>query len=420
MGMPKLKDQLKLILPTLSEEANHNRDPEVKFRLYALKYIVESKKDVKSACQAKGVSTDFFYEWGGRILRVRKLLSLKSRSRRPKRSPKQTPKRVEKRIRKLRIAEPAYGPERISFYLKFLFNIACAPSSVYNVLRRFGFVDKDDRKTRSKKHIKRYTRPIPGYVQMDIKYVPYLVEGKTYYEFNAVDHHSSWRLIRAYRDKSYESLVVFLAELERECPFAIIQIQTDNGKEFTDKYRVGSDGHPTGWHPLDLWCAKYEIEHKLIPIGVKELNGKVENTHGFDDREFYSRYGASFKNYESLERSMRGWNERWNGSRHTAKLGWRTPNEVLANAYVCYLAFWLTWSDRHQPLARLNAAGIFELSVPTALPARKSKKPKRRTVVDRYLAWMEGEEKKSLKSIIAVPAMSKILSQLRPQVDPQT
>jgi transposase len=408
--MSKLKDQLKVILPKLSEEANHNRDSDVKFRLYALKAIVGSAKDVKKACEAKGVSTDFFYEWGGRLLRVRKLSSLKSRSRKPKRAPSQTPRRVERRIRRLRVAEPSHGPARISFYLKKLFNITCAPSSVYNVLRRLGFVDKAERKTRSKKHMKRYTRPIPGYLQMDIKYVPYPVEGKQYYEFNVVDHHSSWRLIRAYRDKSFESLVAFLAELERECPFVIIQIQTDNGVEFTDKYRVNSDGLPTSRHLLDMWCLKHEIEHKLIPIGVKELNGKVENTHGFDDREFYARYVEGFKTYESLERNMRGWNEHWNGSRHTAKLLWRTPNQVIEAAYVGYMAFWLTWSERHQPLAKLNAEGVFELPIVALPPARKTKKPKRKTAVDRYLAWMEGEEKKYLKSIIAVPAMSKILS----------
>ena len=51
------------------------------------------------------------------------------------------------------------------------------------------------------------------------------------------------------REKSFESLVAFLAELERECPFVIIQIQTDNGVEFTDKYRVNSDGKPTGMAP---------------------------------------------------------------------------------------------------------------------------------------------------------------------------
>jgi len=413
--MSKLKDQLKVILPTLSEEANRNQDPEVKFRLYALKAIVESKKDVKKACEARGVSTDFFYEWGGRLLCRRTLLSLKSRSRKPKHSPNKTPRRIEKRIRKLRAVEPAHGPQRISFYLKKLFNMTCAPSSVYNVLRRLGFVDKTERKKRSKKHLKRYTRPVPGYLQMDIKYVPYLVEGRTFYEWNAVDHHSSWRLIRAYPDKSYASLMKFLNELESECPFAIIQIQTDNGLEFTDKYRVNSDGQPTGFHWLDMWCAKHGIEHKLIPVGVKELNGKVENTHGFDDREFYAA-ARGFKNYADLERNVRGWNERWNTLRHTQKLGWRTPNEVIEAAYVGYMVFWLNWCMVHQPLARLNDDGVFELAAPTpaltgpAPPPRKIKKPKRRTYVDRYLTWLDGEEKKSLKSIIAVPAMSQILS----------
>lgn len=415
--MSKLKDQLKVILPTLSEDANKNRNPEVKFRLYALKAIVESKKDVKKACEARGVSTDFFYEWGKRLLRGKKLSSLESRSRKPKHSPKQTARRVEKRIRKLREAEPSHGPERISFYLKKLYNIKCPPSTVFNVLRRLGYVDKDERKKLSKKHLKRYTRPTPGYLQMDIKYVPYLVDGKQFYQFNAVDHHSSWRLIRAYQDKSFDSLTAFLRELESECPFAIIQIQTDNGVEFTDKYRINGDGNPTGNHPLDIWCARRRIEHKLIPIGAKELNGKVENTHGFDDREFYAQ-ARGFRSYWELERNVRGWNERWNGLRATAKLGWRTPNEVIEAAYVGYLVFWLNWCNRHQPLAQLNADGAFELAWNEASPVlahqapperlKKPRRSKRQTAVDRYLAWMEGEEKKSLKSVIAVPPMSQI------------
>jgi transposase len=166
--MSKLKDQLKLILPKLSEQANRNQNKEIKKRLYALKAIVESKKDVKHACELKGISTDFFYEWGNRLLRGKRLSSLKSRSRRPKRSPNQTPPRVERQIRKMRKAEPSHGSERISFYLMKLFSMSCPPSSVYNVLQRLGFVDKADRKTRSKKHMKRYRRPVPGYLQMDV------------------------------------------------------------------------------------------------------------------------------------------------------------------------------------------------------------------------------------------------------------
>jgi transposase InsO family protein len=409
--MSKLKAQLKVILPSLAEEANRNQDSEVKFRLYALKSIVDSKKNIKHACQAKGVSTDFFYEWGNRLFRGKKLSSLKSKSRRPKRSPNQTSRRIEKRIRALRKAEPSHGSERISFYLKDLFNLSCPPSSVFNVLKRLGFVSKSERKTRSKKHLKRYRRPVPGYLQIDVKYVPYHIEGKQFYEFNAVDHHSSWRLIRAYRDKSYESLDAFLVELERECPFAVIQIQTDNGSEFTDKYRINSDGFPSGQHHLDVWCAKHGIEHKLIPVGVKELNGKVENTHGFDDREFYSQ-GAPILTYRALEINMCGWNDRWNNSRHTKTLGWQTPTQVIEAAHVRYLMFLQIWAEKSGSLAKLNEDGVFNLKteiLPMPKP-KKIKKPQRKSYLDRYLTWMEGEEKKALKSIIAVPAMSQILA----------
>jgi transposase InsO family protein len=403
--MSKLKDQLKVILPKLSKEANHNQDADLKKRFYLLKSIVESKKDVKKACALKGVSTDFFYEWGGRLKKSKRLMSLKSLSRRPKRSPRQTPKRIEKRIRKLRQAEPSHGPERVSFYLKLLFNITCAPSSVYNVFKRLKLSGQSLKKRLTKRHLKRYTRPFPGYLQMDIKYVPYKIEGQQFYEFNAIDHHSSWRLIRAYKDKSHESLVQFLKELEKECPFAIFQIQTDNGVEFTDKYRVGSDGYPTGWHPMDLWCAKYGIEHRLIPVGVKELNGKVENSHGFDDREFYARY--LFPSFESLELNMRGWNDRWNSQRHTKKLKWKTPNETVEAAFVTCLVFLKMWDEKYPSALKLSSSGIFEMNIEPPLPTRKIKKLKRISFVDRYLQWMEWDEE-SQKSIIFVPVMSQV------------
>ena len=41
--------------------------------------------------------------------------------------------------------------------------------------------------------------------------------------------------------------------------------------------------------------------------------------------------------------------------------------------------------ERHQPLARLNTEGIFEVPTSAAPPPRKIKKPKRRSTVDRYL-----------------------------------
>src|SRR5690606_24177164 len=139
-------------------------------------------------------------------------------------------------------------------------------------------------------------RTLPGYLQMDFKYVPYLIDGKQYYQLSCIDHHSSWRLIRNYKYKNIDSVKLFLEELEQICPFPIIEVQTDNDTAFTDKFssKIGV----TGEHYLDIWCRERGINHRLIPVAVKELNGKVENTHKQDDREFFAM--NVFTSYESV------------------------------------------------------------------------------------------------------------------------
>lgn len=402
--MSKLKLRLRKILTDLGEQAKKNKDREVRRRFSFLVDIVKSPKSVKLCCQSKGISTDCFYDW------VRKLVknpgdinSLKSTSTKPRRCPHQTPRRVEKRIKNLRLAEPAEGPERISFNLKQLYNIECSPSTVYSVLNRLKLITKEYRKKLTKAHLKRYRQPLPGWLQMDVKYVPYLINGKRYYQFNAVDHCSTWRCLRAYEDKGYGSLCLFLKELEENCPFPILEIQTDNGTEFTDKYRPNSDGHPTGDHPLDVWCKKRDIRHKLIPIGQKELNGKVENTHRQDDREFYAKY--RFEHYWQLENFMRSYNQRWNSQRATKSLHWKTPNQVILASCVSWVAGMIHWQSKFNgapsTLTKIDSHGNIFLPVPKSkkIIQPKPKKSKKINFVDRYLSWMEGESKK-IKSLL--------------------
>ena len=293
--MSALKNQLKLILPSLSKEANANQDKEIKRHLYLIKAVCASNKSVKQVCEGRGVSTDQFYLWAKRLLKRKTLQSLLPKSRKPMCSPNQTKKRVERKILALRKAEPSHGAERISFDLNRLFKIICAPMTVYNVLKRLKLISQAHSKRLTKRHHKRYRRPLPGYVQMDIKYVPYRINGQQFYEFNIVDHCTTWRLIRSFRNINHYNIVLFLKILEAECPFPIFEIQTDNGQEFTDKYRNGRL-EPSGQHVFDRWCVARMITHRLIPIGQKELNGKVENTHKQDDREFYA--GKQLKNFE--------------------------------------------------------------------------------------------------------------------------
>jgi len=408
--MSSLKLQLRKILPELSSHANKISDPEVKKRFYLIKAVSESPKDIKKVCESRGVSPDYFYKWARRLLKGKDLLSLKPQSRRPRKSPNQTPRRVEKRIRILRQLDPSLGPERISSDLKRIYNMVCGPSAVYGVLKRLKLITKEYRDRLTKKHMKRYRRPLPGWLQMDIKYVPYEVDGEQYYQWSCVDHCSSWRLIRVYEDKSFDSLRKFLSELEINCPFPIVQIQTDNDKVFTDKYRVGTDGRATGLHPLDQWCKQKGIEHKLIVIGQKELNGKVENTHKQDDREFYAQ--NSPKDIFDLQARINNHNWKWNELRRTKTLAWMTPNEVIG--HVCVV--WAAWFERLRQrgfietnnLVKVDQDGNTQLLVQKIKPV-KLKKPKKQNFVDRYLKWLDDDEKK-YKSFTLVPAMCQIFS----------
>jgi transposase InsO family protein len=134
------------------------------------------------------------------------------------------------------------------------------------------------------------------------------------------------------------SVMSFMKLLIKVCPFPIVEIQTDNDTAFTDKFSSGIG--VTGEHKLDQWCCENQIRHKLIPVGVKELNGKVENTHKQDDREFYSK--GPYKDFKNIRINIKGYNERWNQIRRTKTLGWKSPDEVIAEAYVRSLA-WLMW-----------------------------------------------------------------------------
>ncbi|MFN9068980.1 MAG: DDE-type integrase/transposase/recombinase, partial [Bdellovibrionales bacterium] len=268
------------------------------------------------------------------------------------------------------------------------------PSTVYAILKREKMVSQKLAEKLTKKHLRRYRRALPGYLQMDFKYVPYKIGGEQFYQLSCVDHHSSWRLIRIYGEKSLMSVMSFLKLLIKVCPFPIIEIQTDNDTAFTDKFSSGIG--VTGEHAVDQWCVKHEIRHKLIPVGVKELNGKVENTHKQDDREFFAK--GPYKDFKNIKLYSQGYNDRWNQIRRTKTLGWKSPNEVIAESYVRALAF-LMWIKTGYPKV--------EVSKPRP---QKNRTRKRVGVVKKYLQFLEWESKNKGRAIALLPTMSQNFS----------
>lgn len=392
--MSHLRKVLKVILPKLSAEANKLRDTEARSRWMMMKQITMSPKSLSKACAFYGCSMDTYNKWGLRLKKKPRIESLQSKSRKPFRSPNQTRPRKVRKVVQLRRSDPSQGPERISQDLKRVFNMNVAPSTVYAILRREKLVSQKLAKKLTKKHLKRYRRVLPGYLQMDFKYVPYKINGEQLYQLSCVDHHSSWRLIRIYGEKSLMSVMSFMKLLTKVCPFPIVEIQTDNDTAFTDKFSSGIG--VTGEHRLDQWCYENQIRHKLIPVGVKELNGKVENTHKQDDREFYSK--GPYKDFKSIRLNIKGYNERWNQTRRTKTLGWKSPDEVVTEAYVRATA-WLMWMK--------SGSSKVEVEKPRPTKIRTRKKI---GYVEKYLQYLEWESKNKNRAIALLPTMSQNFS----------
>lgn len=393
--MSKLRNQLRELLPEFQKQAKTLKEKEARRRWNCLRYVVKSKSTLKKSCLKVDRSEEWFRKWGKRVLQTGHISALYSHSRKPHKTPRRTHKVWEERVLMIRKARPFEGSERISQRIFDVYNKRLSPGVVHKILRRHGLVDKKKQKKLTKKHLKRYRRPLPGYLQMDFKYVPYRVNDRQYYQLSCVDHHSSWRMIRIYPNKDLLAVETFLIELSSICPFPIIEIQTDNDLAFTHKYwklRMGFD--PTNIHPVEEWCKENEIQHRLIPIGEKELNGKVENTHKQDDREFFSQTNP--QHLEHLQLLSLAYEERWNRVRKTKAIGWKTPEESLRDAYIAVLA-WFKLLGMPWPQTVLKIPKKTDKTSSTK-NIKKTKNKKRVSQVSRYLKWMEEDAKKYGKS----------------------
>jgi transposase InsO family protein len=299
--------------------ATRNRDVRKKIELFLL---VLKLGDVSEACARRGFSRKFYYKWWNRFTSSGfKLVSLEEKSRRPKRSPQITPEKIEKKI--LWFKKKHHGSRQIEAHLKRAGTGRCR-KTICHILDGRKKIKRGPR-ARLKTHQKRYELPIPGLrFQLDVKYVPYLIDAKKAYAYVIVDECTRFRFAKTYYSLDAGTTVQFLIEFKKACPFPIHTIQTDNGQEFT--YRL----NPVACHlehPVDIWCEKEDIHHRLIPPGVKELNGKVERSHRIDMQYFY--WKAPSHDLEAFNRAQQRWMAYYNTERLHGGIGYLTPWEKL-------------------------------------------------------------------------------------------
>lgn len=300
--------------------STRNRDVRIKIELFLLALKL---KNVSEACSRRGFSRKFYYKWWNRFEKSGfKLVALEEKSRRPKLSPKKTPEEIEARIRWLQ--KKHHGSRQIEAHLKRAGKGRCR-KTICHILNGRKKVKRGPR-ARLKTHQKRYELPIPGQrFQMDVKYVPCLIDNKQAYSYVIVDECTRWRFAKTYYSLDAGTTVQFLFEFKLICPFPIHTIQTDNGQEFTYKLNPVAQHLE---HPVDTWCKQQGIRHRLIPPGVKELNGKVERSHRIDMQYFY--WKASSHCLDAFNREQRAWMRYYNAERLHGGINFMTPLEKLA------------------------------------------------------------------------------------------
>lgn len=197
------------------------------------------------------------------------------------------------------------------------------PGSLYRVYQRLGYSSKAP-STKKKRHDKHYFTPTKLGVkwQLDVKYVPKACYvGNTpdkFYQYTMIDEASRERFIYPYLEQSSYSTVDFLKRAIAHFGYVPLEIQTDNGSEFTHLNTTNRI------HPFDKACSKLGIRHKLIRPRTPWHNGKVERSHRNDQERFYNF--LSFYSYNDLIVQMRRYLHRSNRIPMQV-LEWQTPIE---------------------------------------------------------------------------------------------
>lgn len=334
--------------------------------------------DVRKACRKHGVIPKTYYFWWKRFVQGGfKLNALQCLSRRPKHSPRKIGGKKLRWIRHYRI-QFHYGPERIQMYLRLNHSLHVAQSTIQKVIQREKLILRKNKKLPVNKHTKRYSLPWPGdCLQMDIKYVPYKMDGEQYYVFNAIDDCSRWRISRLYRNKGIMEAIRFLKFVHKRAPFKIKKIQLDNDTSFT--YRLNPNAFDKR-HPFESTAEELEIKLKFIPPGEKELQGKVERLHRTDDDEFF--WKAPKHSFSLLQEKLNQWTLEYNYFRHHKTLDWKRPKDILEEKFIEQKEQ-MTYTDINPP-SQWKWAVIYQ--------QKKRTRPKYHRWMERYLGYLDWKD----------------------------
>jgi transposase InsO family protein len=207
-------------------------------------------------------------------------------------------------------------------------------SGLDRCLRRHGVADLKALRPQEevpKVEVKAFKDYEPGFVHVDVKYLPQLPDEQARrYLFAAIDRATRWVYVEVLPEKSAACAQGFLERLLKAAPFKVAKVLTDNGKEFTDRFCATGERQPTGQHPFDRVCAEHAIDHRLIKPRHPQTNGLVERFNGRIAEVLATR---RFRSGEHLEDTLIRYVNTYNHHIPQRALGHISPVEALQEWY---------------------------------------------------------------------------------------
>jgi len=280
------------------------------------------KVGVTEASKYYHVSRNAIYEWRKKY-DGKSWKSLQDKSHRPHHHPNEhTPEEKEMILRRY----PRYKDDMLMLW--YSVRSSGYKRSYASLVRVVNKWVKPEIKKRSKKNPQPYERAsYPGQkIQIDVKFIPSccVANGQKYYQYTAVDECTRWTFREIYDEHSTYSSKDFLEKLIKAFPAPIREIQTDNGREFTNAYL------PQKTSTSSLFEAALEqmdIKYHRIRVATPRHNGKVERQHRIDDIRFYSK--MKMYNLEDGREQIKRYNTKSNNIPKTC-LNFLSPNEMMA------------------------------------------------------------------------------------------
>jgi transposase InsO family protein len=162
--------------------------------------------------------------------------------------------------------------QRLSLEINKTYHIDLKPMTVYRILKRNDLIKSKVRYQRKKRQIKFFYPDNAGeLVQLDTKH---LIKSKRY-QYAFIDVATRYSVCIVTTKINQKTTIDVFNEVQKQFPFEIKLIQTDNGPEFQRKFVK---------HLTIL-----SIKHRYIRVRTPRHNGFVERLHKTIDQEFWQK-----------------------------------------------------------------------------------------------------------------------------------